>query len=78
VIGGVIPRIEEHGSEHGLEHVCEERLQIAPTAFRDALAEVKVSAHVELLREQGQRVGVDHRRPRLRQLAFAGTRVVLV
>src|SRR5256885_2257050 len=78
VVCRVVTRIEEDGAEHRLERVGEQRLEVPASSFRDALAEVEVAAEVELLGKLGQRVGVDHRRTRLRQLAFGGARVMLV
>src|SRR5450759_1528062 len=78
VIRSVIPCVEEDGAQHRFEHVREQRFEAAPTAFGNALAQVEVAAHIELLREERKGVRVDHRRPCLGQLALAGARGVLV
>ena len=78
MVRGVVAGVQEHGAEHRLETVGKQRLEVAAPALGDALAEVEVAAQVELLREVGQRVGVDHRRPGLRELALGRSRVVLV
>src|SRR5438067_2015221 len=78
VVRGVVPRVQEHGAQHGLETVGEQRLEVAAAPLGNAFAEVEVAAEVKLLRELGQRVRVDHRGTGLRELAFGGARVVLV
>ena len=78
VVRRVVTGVEEDRAEERLERVGEQRFQAASAPARDALAEVQVAAEVELLRELRKRVGVDHRRPRLGQLAFARSGVVLV
>src|SRR5438094_4394252 len=78
VIGRVVTGIEEHRSEHSLKPVREEGFQAAASPLGDTLAEVEVAAEVELLRELGQGIGVDHGRARLRELALCRTRVMLV
>ena len=78
VVGGVVAGVQEHGSQHCLECIREQRLQIAPAAFGDALAEIQVAAEVELLGHLSERVGVDHRGARLCQLPFRCAGVVLV
>src|SRR5712692_1167183 len=78
VIGGVVAGIQKHSAKHGLERIREQRLQTSTAALGDALAQVEVAAEVELLGHLGQRVGVDHRRTSLCQLALGRARVVLV
>src|SRR5438128_3458490 len=78
VVRGVVPRVQEHGAQHRFETVGEQRFEVAAAPLGDAFAEVEVAAEVELLRELGQRVRVDHRGTGLGELAFGGARVVLV
>src|SRR2546422_10628274 len=78
VVGRVVPGVEEDRAEHRLEGVREQRLQTTAAAFGDALPEVEVAAKVELLRELGEGVRVDHRRARLRELALGRAGVMLV
>src|SRR5829696_3480849 len=76
--GGLEAAVEVHRGDDRLHCVGEDRRLGPPTGRVLALAQAQGRAETELLRDVGERLGTDHRRAELGQLALGELRVLLV